>query len=453
MNAVTDNQVEPVQSGAEAWDGHPPHIEDAIDQIEPARASRWLFWGILIFFVLFLLWAAFAEIDRTVRGMGRVISSTQLQVVTSLDGGVLDDILVKPGQDVAAGQALLRLDSTETGANLGSTEASALALDMKIARLSAEVAGNAPSYPTPTSSEAARQLEIERALYASRQSALRSAQAAANAQLARANQDVHEARAIIASRQSAVTRTETELSEIRPLVENGIEPRLSLSRATGDAESARSELAAARAMLASAQAEVAGAQANLARVRLDWREQAASELAAAQAEYEARATTLPALRERVDRTTLRAPIQGRVSRVLVTTIGSAVSPGEALVELVVADNSLLIEARVSPQDIGNVRTGQRAKIGITAYDQAVYGTLEGKVTTISADSIEDPQSGEVYYLVRVTTRDSALKGPDGRKLEIGPGMVADISMLGDKRTVLQYILTPITRLSETAFRE
>ena len=429
------------------------HLEDFVDDIEPGKASKLLFWGITAFFALFIVWAALAEIDRTVRGMGRVISSSELQVVSSLEGGILEDILVRPGEEVTAGQPLLRLDPTETGASLGSTAATAQALDMKVARLSAEVTGRAPNYPTPANEEAARQLEIEKALYASRQATLRSSLSAVQAQLERSRQSVVEAQATVASRQSALTRAETELAAVRPLVQNGIEPRMTLTRAESEAASARSDLAGAQAALGRAQAQVAEAQANLARTRQDWREQAASELAVAQADYEARASTLPALQERLQRTTLRAPIKGKVSRVLVTTRGSAVGPGEALVELVAQEDSLLVEARISPQDIGNVRIGQEAKVGITAYDQSVYGTLSGRVSTISADSIQDPQSGEIYYLVRVTTQDNALEGPGGQNLAIGPGMVADVSLLGDKRTVLQYILTPITRLSETAFRE
>ena len=225
------------------------HIEDFVDEIEPGKASKMLFWGITIFFVLFIAWAALAEIDRTVRGMGRVISSSELQVVSSLEGGILEDIMVRPGDAVTAGQALLRLDPTETGANLGSTEATAQALDMKVARLTAEITGRSPRYPAPADEEAARQLEIEKALYASRQASLRSALAAGEAQLQRTRQQVAEAEAAIASRQSTLTRAESELAAVRPLVENGIEPRMTLTRAESEASSARSDLVGAQAML------------------------------------------------------------------------------------------------------------------------------------------------------------------------------------------------------------
>lgn len=450
MNKLPGELVDDTQAIEEA---HERHLEDFVDDIEPGKASKLLFWGITLFFAIFIVWAALAEIDRTVRGMGRVISSSELQVVSSLEGGILEEILVRPGDQVVQGQPLLRLDPTEPGANLGSTQTTARALDMKVARLTAEVAGRTPRYPAPADEEAARQLEIEKALYASRQANLRSSLAAGQAQLARSRQSVAEAEAAVASRQTTLNRAEAELAAIRPLVEDGIEPRMALTRAESEASIARSDLAGAQAMLGRAQAQVAESAANLARIRQDWRERAASELAVAQADFGARSSTLPALQERLQRTTLRSPIKGTVSRVLVTTRGSAVNPGEPLVELVAQEDNLLVEARVSPQDIGNVRIGQSAKVGITAYDQNVYGSLEGKVSTISADSIQDPQSGEIYYLVRVTTSDNALEGPDGRELAIGPGMVADVSLLGDKRTVLQYILTPITRLSETAFRE
>lgn len=434
-------------------DAHERHLEDVVGDIEPGKASRILFWSILGFFAIALVWAALAEIDRTVRGVGRVISSSQLQVVSSLEGGILEEILVRTGELVEASEPLLRLDPTESGANLGSTEATAQALGMKIARLSAEVAGRAPRYPAPADADAARQLRVERALYASRQANLGSLLAAGRAQRTSASQAVAQAQAALGSAESASAAAQSELAMIRPLVERGIEPRLSLLRAENAASKATGDVAAAQAGLARARAGVTEAEANLARIAQDWRQQAAAELAVAQAEADARRSTLPALEERLERTVLRSPIDGRVNRVLVSTRGSAVSPGQPLVEVVPTEDTLVIEARISPKDIGAVRIGQEAKIGITAYDQTVYGALTGKVVTISPDSIVDEATGEIFYLVRVATEANALAGPGGQKLEIGPGMVADVALLGDKRTVLQYLLSPVTRLSERAFRE
>ena len=194
------------------------------------------------------------------------------------------------------------------------------------------------------------------------------------------------------------------------------------------------------------------AQSALNQQRQDWRSLAANELATAQAEYSARRAALPALAEREQRTVIRAPLPGRVNRVLVTTVGAAVGPGAPLVEIVPSEETLLVETMVRPQDIGWVRMGQNAKVNITAYDPSIYGALDGVVTAISPDATLNEKTGESFYTVQVRTAKNALVR-NGRRLPIGTGMVADVSLLGDKRTILNYILSPITKLSETAFRE
>jgi adhesin transport system membrane fusion protein len=150
---------------------------------------------------------------------------------------------------------------------------------------------------------------------------------------------------------------------------------------------------------------------------------------------------------------VRAPLPGRINRVLTTTRGGSIAPGAPLVEIVPSEESLLVEARVRPEDIAFVSLNQRAKIAITAYDRSVYGTLDGRVVGMSPDAVTEERTGETFYLVRVRTGETALRDQRGREMPIGPGMVAEVDLLGDTRTVLQYILSPITRLSETALRE
>lgn len=428
------------------------HLEDLTDRIKPRTASNILLWVVIGFFVVFILWAALTELDRTVRGQGRVIATSQLQIVSNLEGGVIEAISVRTGQQVAAGQELVRLDRTATGAELGSGEASANALGMKIARLSAEVAGREPSYPAPADQPAASQMMIERSLHASRMQELGSLISAGQARVAQANRAVQEAQAAYDARVSARDARRQELNLIRPMVERGIEPRLSLMQAESAHAVAVSEAAAAAAAISRARSAVAEAQSALNQQRQDWRSIAANDLATAQAEYSARRSTLPALAERAERTVVRAPLPGRVNRVHVTTVGSAVGPGAPLVEIVPSEETLLVESMVRPQDIGWVRMGQKAKVSITAYDPSVYGSLEGVVTAISPDATVNEKTGESFYTVQVRTTKNALIS-NGRKLAIGTGMVADVSLLGDKRTILAYILSPITKLSQTAFRE
>lgn len=429
------------------------HLEDLTDRIKPRSASNLLLWGVVGFVVIFFVWAAFAELERTVRGIGRVIPSSQLQIVSNLEGGVVERIFVRAGQVVRANDPLLALDPTTTGAELGSGSAALAALEVKAARLEAEVAGREPVYPQARDALMAEQIAIEQGLHRSRMTERNSLLGAAQARQAQAQRAVAEAQAAYAARIAARDARQAEARILRPLVERGIEPRLALMQAESAAAVAASEAAAAAASIARAQASVVEARASYGQLDADWRARAATELAAAQTELGARRRALPALAERVDRTVLRAPLAGRVNRVLVTTRGGSVQPGQPVVEIVPSEETLLIEAQVRPEDIAFVRMDQEARVGITAYDRSVYGTLDGRVIGISPDAVVDERTGESHYVVRVRTTSNALRTEAGTVLPIGPGMVAEISLIGDTRTVLQYILTPITRLGERAFRE
>jgi len=432
---------------------HGTHIEDLTDRIRPRTASNVLLWGVTAFVLIFFLWAAFAELERTVRGMGRVIPSSQLQVVSNLEGGIVEEILVRQGQQVRAGDQLIRLDPTQSSAEFGSGEATLTALVVKIARLQAEVEGRSPVYPAAVSPVVADQIRIEQALHASRMADLSGMVSAAEARVVQSERAVSEAQSVYQARISAREARADEVRILRPLVERGIEPRLSLSQAESAAAIAASEAAAASAAIGRASAAVAEARSTLARIRQEWRAQAANELATAQGELAARRRALPALADRMERTVIRAPLPGRINRVLVTTRGGSVQPGQPLVEIVPSDESLMVEARITPEDIAFVSLNQEAKVAITAYDRAVYGTLDGRVVGISPDAIMDEQTGMTYYLIRVRTSSNVLRDPRGRPMPIGAGMVAEVDVIGDTRTVLQYILSPITKLGETALRE
>lgn len=428
-------------------------LEDRMESLRPRSAANILLFMVVLIVVTFGIWAALTELDVVVRGQGRVVPSSQLQIVSNLEGGIVERIYVDQGDTVAKGDPLMSLDQTETGSNLGSTQAEVNALTAKIARLEAEVAGREPIFPGGGDPAMREQVEIERSLHASRMADLASLTNAASARVQQSLRAVAEAEANLASRRSSATAARAEVNLLRPLVERGIEPRLSLIQAESRADVAESEIAAAEASLTRAQSAVVEARASLEQQRQDWRARAASELASAQSEIASRRRTLPALASRVDRTTVRAPMTGRVNRVLKSTVGGSVSPGEALVEMVPMNDQLIVEARIQPKDIGFVAIGQEAKVNITAYDPTVYGGLEGEVVTISPDSSIDERTGEIYYEVDVRTDENAIVDRYGDRLEIGSGMTAEVSLLGKKRSILSYIFRPITRLQQNAFRE
>ena len=432
---------------------HGTHLEDLTTRIKPRQASSMLLWIIVAFVVAFFIWAAFTELDRTVRGQGRVVPSSQLQVVSNLEGGVVQDILVRSGQLVRAGDELIRLDRTASSSELGSGSATLAALEIKIARLTAEVTGGTPDYPAATNPAVAAQVQVEQSLHATRMADLSAILSAAQARMGQAERSIAEAQSTYQSRLSAYRQRATEVTLIRPLVERGIEPRLSLVQAESAANIAQSDMQAASETIGRARQGLNEARSAMAQQRQEWRTQAGTELASSQAEYAARRSALPALADRAQRTVLRAPLAGRINRVLITTRGGTIRPGEPVVEIVPSNETLLIEAQIRPSDIAFVRIGQPARVAVTAYDRSVYGVLEGVVTTISPDATVNERTGESYYTVKVRTNVNYLRDTNGRQMQIGVGMTAEVDLLGEKRTILQYSLSPIARLGETALRE
>ncbi len=429
------------------------HLEDLADRIKPRAVSSLLLWLILGFVVIFVIWASVVKLDRTVHASGRVVPSSRLQVLSNLEGGIVSEILVRAGDVVRRGQALVRLDRTQAGAELGSSEATVGALSAKIARLRAEIAGRDPVYATAPTPEIAEQIAIEHSLHDARMSDLASLSLAAAAREEQAARAVAEARAAYQSRVSARDSARRQLDLMRPLVDRGIEPQLTLIQLENSAAVAITDAAQASAGIARAQSAVAEARASLAQVRGAWRAQAGMELATAQAELASRRQTVPALAARLGRATVTAPVNGRVNRVLVSTLGASIGAGQPIVEVVPSADALTVEAMVSPKDIASVRLGQRAKVNITAYESGIYGGMDGRVVTISPDATVDERTGESHYTVRVRADAQNFRGPSGQRLVIGPGMTADVNLIGDKRSVMAYIMSPFTRLREDAFRE
>ena len=397
-------------------------VEAPPDRIEPAFASRLLLWSIAGFTVVMLIWAALSQVDETAVAPGRVIPSRQLQVVSNLEGGVIADVLVHPGDRVSAGQLLMRLDPATATSDFSKTSATTQALAARIARLEGEVAGHAPAFPAgsmppplpPNARSTARGWPISRRRL--RPKPPRPTARCATSTRRRAN-----------SRRGArrARRPKREAMLIAPLVEKGIEPRIALDRARSTLAQAQSAEAGAADAVNRARAAVAEARAGQRSAAGKFRSQSVDALAQARAEMASRSAELPALKGRLARTELRAPIAGIVNRVLVTTVGGSVRPGEPLVEVVPAGDTLVIDADVKPADIAFIHPGQRATVKLTAYDSSIYGHLDGKVERISPDAVVNERTGESHFQVRVRTDQAALKSPDGMALPVGAGMIAE----------------------------
>jgi adhesin transport system membrane fusion protein len=428
-------------------------IEPSVmDRIKPKVMANLLLWGIFAFFLLFALWAAFAKIDQVTRGSGKVIPSKNLQIVQNLEGGIVREILVAQGQPVKAGQVLLRMDATQFSAQFAKEQEGYNALVAKITRLQAEVNTGGLVFPAGLYRAAPDIVAAETSLYQARIAELNAGISVAQSRLDQARQALNEAQVRAQTAAQAKAQASEELQMIEPLVEKGIEPRIELVRAKGKLSEAQGAASAAASATQQANSMVNSATGELAQVRGRYRSRAVEELTAAKSELAASGQELPALQDRVTRSDVKAPITGTVNRVLVATIGGVVKPGEPLVEIVPTDDALLIEAQIKPADIAFMRPGQKALVKITAFDFATYGGLEGRVDYISPDAVKDERTGETHYTIRVRTDKSTIQTADGPQ-PISAGMIADVDVLGAKRSVLDYILSPIKDVGGKALRE
>ena len=240
-------------------------------------------------------------------------------------------------------------------------------------------------------------------------------------------------RADLSVLENQLRNAQSELEIVKRLVDRGLEPQLEQIRTQARVDEARTKI---EAMRRQAKSEASG------------------ELAKTSLELQPMRKTLPALADKVERTFVRAPMKGVVNRVLVTTLGGVLKPGEALMEIVPSDDVLVVEAQVRPQDIGFVKLGQNANVKVSAYDYSIFGSMKGRVTQISADAISKEERGQTnyYYIARVETSTSVMNSL-GNKLPIIPGMQAQVDIITGNKTVLNYLLKPIVGVKENAFRE
>ncbi len=416
-------------------------------QQEPLRARallRLAAWLVL----LLLVWAALAEVDEVTRGEGKVVPTSQLQVIQSVDGGVVEEILVREGQVVEAGQLLLRVDPTRFQSNLGESRASQHALQAKALRLKALTRGSAFNPSAELERDAPDIVAHERRLYESRREEMAAQVSMAQNQLSQRRQELNEARARKVQAQRGMELLQKELNATRPLVRTGAVSEVEILRLERDLARLRGERDQADAQGSRVQAAIAEAQRKVDEVQLSARNQMSAELSETMSKLSALNEGGRALADKVAKAEIKSPLRGTVKRLLVNTVGGVVQPGKEVVEVVPLDEALILEAQIAPRDIAFLRPGLGAMVKFTAYDFAIYGGLDAVVENIGADSVVD-QKGNAFYLVRLRTRKAAL----GENLPIIPGMVAQVDIMTGKKSVLSYLLKPVLRAKANAFSE
>ncbi len=418
----------------------------------PPAYSHALLWGVVLFVAAFVVWAAFANIGETTVGEGKVIPSSQIQVVQNLEGGIIAEVRVKIGDIVKKNQILMLIDDTRYTSSFRENKAKNDALNAKIARLNAEISGKPIDMPASVRRDNPDLAERELTQYRSRQAEFNANAEAFKKQIDQRTQELKEKRTRLEQINTSLQLLDKELTMSRPLVKQGAMSEVELLRLERQANDLKGELDSTRITIPKLDAAVAEARQRLEGYVAKFRSDALGELNQVRAEQEGTAATSVALKDRVERAVVRSPVNGTVKSVKVTTIGGVVQPGSELLEIVPLEDNLLVEAKVKPRDIAFLRPGQEALVKITAYDFSIYGGFPAKLENIGADSITDEKKGDSYYLVQVRTTSNVPARSD-KPLAIIPGMTATVHIQTGEKTFLHYLLKPIIKTKEMAFRE
>ncbi|EGT5759853.1 HlyD family efflux transporter periplasmic adaptor subunit [Cronobacter sakazakii] len=382
-------------------------------QEELARQGRFyssVIWLTLAALMLFFVWAWFATLDEVTVGTGKITPSSRAQVIESLDGGIVNALMVHEGDVVERGQMLARLDPTRFQSNYGEAAARARALRASSERLRSELTGE----PLQFSEESMREPALvtrERQLYESRRRNLNET---------------------LENLQKTYNLVMAELRMTQPLVAKGAASEVEVIRLQRQAAELKGKMDDARNQFA---------------VR------AREEQVKNNADLDAQLQVMAGKADQLDRATLFSPVRGVVKDIQVTTVGGVLQPGGKLMEIVPLEDQLLVETRINPRDIAYIRPGLPATVKITAYDSSIYGDLKGEVEMVSPDTLQDEvKRDQFYYRVYVRTKSAELKNRNGKRFPILPGMVANVEIKTGQKTVLDYLIKPLNKVKE-ALRE
>lgn len=414
---------------------------------EPVR-TRALLYSLIAITLLLLLWSAFAEIDEVTRGEAKVIPSRQVQLIQSLDGGVVTELAVREGDIVEAGQLLVRLDATRFASTLRENRVEYIALQVRAARLKA-VAEGIPFEPSDEARQAIPDVVAqETTLYKTSMAELEAERSIAAQQLIQREEELNEASARREQTARSYELADQELGMTRPLFSSGAVSEVELLRLEREVVNLKGDLAQTEAQIKRTQSAIREASRKLEEVQLDFKNKIREALSEITARINSLQESSHGLSDRVKLTAVRSPVRGTVKRLYLNTIGGVVLPGKEVIEIVPLDDALLLEAKISPKDIAFLTPQQKALVKFTAYDFVVYGGLEAVVEHIGADTEMD-EKGNPFYIVRVRTLESSL----GEDKPIIPGMVAEVDILTGKKTILAYLMKPVLRAKQYALSE
>ncbi len=398
------------------------------------------------------LWASIAELDNVTRGEGKIASSVQNQMVQAGEGGVILRRYVSENSAVTEGEILFEIDPVDSASELNRLVDRRAAMAIKEARLRAEIDGGAFEVPTDLRASSPIVAATEENLFMARKSELAGAIGVLEQQRNQRLQDLQGAKAMRDSAERTMALIEKEIGVIEPMVRENIAPETRLLELQRELEGARGQFESAGVAISQAEAGIAATEGEISNRREAYMLQAIDELSMVVADLSELDEALPLLQERVSRTVIRAPMDGIVYRLNYRTPGGYIKTGDVVLELVPTGEDLVVAAQIDPKDISKIRLDDAVRIRLSAYDSSRYGTVDGRVTRISADALTSEDTGATYYQVDVAI-EGTLTLEDGSAVVLKPGMTATVDVLSGKRTVWEYIWEPVAKVKELALRD
>jgi adhesin transport system membrane fusion protein len=424
---------------------------DAMQRMKAVPAANALLITITILLVFFVFWASFFKIEEIVRGQGQVEPSSELQVVQSLEGGILSDLLVREGDLVEEGQPLAQIKNEAFASEERGIEGRYHALQLKQLRLKALASGDEFIIPDGLKDRYTAINESEVALHRVRLEEISTGRSILEDKVKQADAALREVQAQVRRWKQNQGLLSKELRMTRNLAAQKAVPQLDVIRLERDVNEISGNIEAGAEKIAALSAEARGNKSQLAEYDLRVRAEALKEITDTQTGIAALQESLSSAGDRVDRTLLTAPTAGIVKKVHVTTLGGVIEPAMRFIEIVPVEDDLKITAQVNPSDIAFLSVGQPVNVKITAYDSQRFGALEGELTRISADSEKDDQ-GNMFFEIDVRTTKNYL-GSAAKPLPITPGMIAETEIITGKRSIMTYLLKPFLRARDRALTE
>lgn len=440
---------------------------DAALARRPRFGVRALSAAVAVMFACLLVWAAFAEIDEVTHAEGQVVGSQRTQTIQNLEGGILRAVSAREGQIVEKGDVLAQLDNELAESSFRDAVSKAMENSLALVRLEAELQDQRPAFPEDlyawlngkvgrnvddkTLARARQLIEDQKNTWQSRRDLLEADLKVLKAQYDQRTKEVEEQEAHKLQLERSLALAVRQRDTAQALLARNNFSRMEYLGLEQKVVELRGQIAVLEASIPRAHAAAEESQQRIVSRRAEQNAAVTDEIRKRRLELNSLRETLSAGGDRVTRTELRTPVRGTVKQIYINTLGGVVKPGEPIMDIVPLDDTLLVEARVSPKDVAFLRPGQDVTVKVSAYDFSIYGGLDGKLESISADTIED-RKGDFYYLVKVRTHKTAITHNDA-VLPIIPGMMVVADILIGKKTVLDYLLKPILKAKQNALRE